>query len=267
MKQHLSITQLNMLSRCGEQYYQRYVKGLKVPPGISLIIGKTVDSSVTKNLTQKLNGQDLLPVEAVVDFAAQEFNREWEASEVALSEEELEKGVRVVKGEALDKSVRLAGLHAIEMAPTILPTHLQRKVQVELTKYPYDLLGYIDIQEGSKAIRDTKTSGKTPAKDIADKDDQLTIYAMMVKVTDGVIPETLCLDYLVDLKTPTAKVFTTQRTEDDFKPILRRVEAAALALEKGVFIPARETDWWCSPKWCGYHSTCQYVKRSRRPTM
>ena len=265
MKEHLSISQLNMLSRCGEQYYQRYIKGRKVPPGISLIVGKTVDGSVTHNLTRKLEGKDLLPVEDVIDYTAEQFNQEWESSEVALSEEEMAKGLKIVKGEALDKSVRLAGLHALEMAPAIQPTHLQRKVQVELPGYPYDLLGYIDVQEGTHSIRDTKTSGKTPVKDIADKDDQLTIYAMMVKVTDGEIPELLCLDYLIDLKTPKAQVFSTTRTEEDFKPMLRRVEAASLALEKGVFVPARETDWWCNSKWCGYHSTCPYVKQSHRP--
>lgn len=126
-------------------------------------------------------------------------------------------------------------------------------------------MGFIDIQEGAKAIRDTKTTGKTPPANVADKDDQLTIYAMMAKVVDGAIPESLYLDYLIDLKSPVAKSFYTSREAEDFEPILRRVEVASKALEKGIFVPARETDWWCNPRWCGYHATCPYVKRSRRP--
>lgn len=264
-KRSLSISQLNMLSRCGEQYYQRYVKGRKVPPGISMIVGRSVDESVTENLGHKLKGEDLLPVEAVADFTAERFNQEWDKSEVSLTKEEMEKGIKIVKGESLDKSVRLASLHASDMAPAINPTHLQRKMEVELTGYPYDLIGYIDIQEGDKYIRDTKTSGKTPAANIADKDDQLTIYAMMAKAIDKAIPEQLCLDYLVDLKTPKATTFYTSRDESDFNPMLRRIEVASIALEKGVFVPARETDWWCDQRWCGYWNTCPYIKHGHRP--
>lgn len=265
-KPHLSISQLNMLSRCGEQYRQRYILGRKIPPGIALIVGGVVDKSVTRNLSEKLEGRELLPAEAVEDFTAQTFTQEWDRSDVALSDKEMALGLKVAKGQGLDKSVRLAKLHAKEMAPAIQPTHLQRKVEVELVGYPYDLLGYIDIQEGFRSLRDTKTSGKTPASDIADKDDQLTIYAMMVQVLDGAIPGQLCLDYLVDLKTPVAKTFMTMREGEDFKPILRRVESAGVAIEKQVFIPARETDWWCNKKWCGYWETCEFVKHGKRPT-
>lgn len=263
-KPHLSISQLNMLSRCGEQYNRRYIKGHKLPPGVSLIVGKAVDKAVTRNLANKMDGKGLLPVEQVADIARDEFNSEWDGSDVALQPEEMELGLKIVKGQNADKSIRLARLHATDKAAQIEPTHLQRRVEVELPGYPYDLLGFLDIQEALRSVRDTKTSGKTPAKDVAEKDDQLTMYAMMVKVTDGAIPEKLCLDYLVDLKTPKSETFETTRTDEDFRPILRRVEAAILALEKGVFIPARESDWWCNPKWCGFHSTCPYVKKPKQ---
>jgi hypothetical protein len=264
-KAHLSISQLNMLSKCGEQYRRRYILGEKLPPGIALLVGSAVDKSVTHNLGNKLAGGGLLTAEEVTDLAAQAFNLQWDqAGEVRLDDDEVVIGLKAAKGQGKDKSVRLARLHAVQMAPAIEPTHLQRKVEVELSGYPYDILGYIDIQEGAKAIRDTKTSAKSPAADMADKDDQLTIYAMMAKVIDGVIPERLYLDYLIDTATPKAKAFPTIRSEEDFNPILRRIEAAALALEKGVFVPARESDWWCNPKWCGFHATCAYVKRGKR---
>jgi RecB family exonuclease len=265
-KKSLSISQLDMLSRCGEQYYQRYIKNRKIPPGISLVIGRVDDRSVGKNLTKKMETKSLHNLDEVADFTADIFNEEWEATEVLLTPEESDLGPKVVKGQAMDKSIRLAVLHASELAPFIEPTHIQRKVEVELPGFDYDLIGYIDIQEGSNSIRDTKTSGKTPTADIADKSDQLTIYAMMTRVMDGVIPSQLCLDYLVDLKTPKATTFSTTRTEADFNPMLRRIEAASKALQAGIFIPARETDWWCNPRWCGYHATCPYVKQSRRPS-
>lgn len=264
-KPHLSISQLNMLSKCGEQYRRRYILNHKIPPGIALLVGSAVDRTVTRNLGRKMETRFLLSEAEVADLAAHEYNEQWNQGEVALTEDEALLGLKAARGMGLDKSVRLARLHAAQLAPAINPTHLQRKVEVELKGYPYDLLGYIDIQEGARAIRDTKTTAKTPPADVADKDDQLTIYAMMAKVIDGIIPEKLCLDYLIDTATAKAKSFETQRDTEDFKPILHRVETASIALEKGVFVPARESDWWCNARWCGYHSTCAYVKRARRP--
>jgi hypothetical protein len=211
-------------------------------------------------------GRGLLAVDEVADAAADSFEERWNREEIALNDEELKLGIKQAKGQGHDRSVRLAKLHSQEMAPHIEPTHLQREIKVVLEGHPYDLLGYIDIQEGTNAIRDTKTSGKTPPKDVADRDDQLTLYAMMACVNDGIIPKLLSLDYLIDLKTaPVSKSFLTTRMKEDFKPIIRRIEAASLALEKGVFIPARESDWWCNERWCGFHSNCKFVKRSRRP--
>lgn len=263
-KPHLSLTQLDMLSKCGVAYENRYVKKRKVAPGVSLLVGRAVDRSVGFNLEHKMAGMGLLPREAVADFARDAFNLEWDRSNVSLLPEEAMLGPKRVKGANADKSIRLAKLHHLRMAPAIEPTHLQRRIAVELRNFPYDLEGVIDIQEGPRRLRDTKTSGKTPTADIADRDDQLTVYAMMVKVTDGVIPAKLSLDYLIDNAVPKAQAFETRRTEEDFRPLLHRIERAALVLEKGAFTPARETDWWCSPKWCGYHATCPFVKQPKQ---
>jgi hypothetical protein len=229
-----------------------------------MLVGRAVDKSVTANHGSKKDGKGLMPLQQIADLARDALNTEWDGSDVALTKEELQLGLKTVRGEAVDKTVRLSKLHAREKAPEINPTHLQRQIVVELGSYPYDLTGYLDIQEGVRAVRDTKTSAKTPASDIADKDDQLTLYAMMVRVVDGAIPERLYLDYLIDTKTPKAESFETVRTAEDFNPVLRRVENAITVLEKGAFMPARETDWWCNPKWCGYHATCPFVKQPRR---
>jgi hypothetical protein len=263
-KPRLSITQLNMISKCGEQYRRRYIVGEKRPPAVAMLVGRAVDNTVTQDLTSKKDGNGLLPLDQVMEVARDSLNAEWGRGEVALSDDEVRQGIKAVRGEAVDKSVRLSRLHRIEVAPRIEPTHLQREVVVELPNYSHDLLGYIDIQEGAERVRDTKTSAKTPSADVAHKDDQLTLYALMVKVIDGEIPRELCLDYLVDTKTPKAESFPTERTLEDFEPMLRRVENAISVLEKGAFVPARESDWWCSPRWCGYWNSCPYVKKARR---
>lgn len=264
-KGHFSFTQLDMLSKCGEQYQQVYVLKRRMPPGVAALVGRSVDKTTTQNLASKMKGEGLLPAEAIADLARDHFNAEWQRGEVSLLPEEAIAGVKIAKGEGVDKAVRLAKLHARKFAPEIEPTHLQRKVVIELPGYPLDLEGYIDIQEGWRSLRDTKTSHKAPKDDTADKSDQLTIYAMAVRVVDGFIPEKVCLDFLVDTDRPRAIPLASKRTEEDFKPVLRRLETAFLAIEKGVFVPARETDWFCCPMYCGFFGTCKYTKKTRRP--
>ena len=261
-KPHLSISQLNMLSFCGEQYRRRYVLGEKRPPGVSLLVGSSVDGSVNANLGNKIINNELLPVEQVLDIARDTLNHEWERGEVALDEKEKALGTKQTRENAVDKAVRLSELHATKLAPFINPTHVQRKWEIELDGYPVDLMGFIDVQEGSKAIRDTKTSGKSPAKNAADTSDQLTIYAMAAYVLDGKIPDKLTLDYLVDLKTPKESIIETTRTVEDFKPLLARIENACTVLEKGAFVPARQDNSLCSPKWCGYFADCRYTRKT-----
>lgn len=261
---HLSHSQLSMLFRCGEQYRRRYIEGERLAPGIALVVGRAVDKSVTENLSHKMAEGALLPLDAIRSIARDDVQATWEGDEgIALSEEEQAEGVAKVKGDAIDKSVRLAELHARRLAPALSPTAVQRKWEVSLEQagYPATLVGVIDIQEGRDSIRDTKTAAKSPTADAAHLSDQLTLYALAVKVVDGVLPARLSLDFLVDTKEPKVVPLETTRTEADFQPILRRVERALLVIDAGAFAPANPDDWWCSKRWCGYWQTCPLVRR------
>lgn len=261
---HISISQIDMLSRCGEQYRRRYVLGEIIPPAVAMLVGGAIDKSVNRNMQHKIDTKgELLSIEECAETARDELNNRWESG-VMLDAEEREKGIKAVKGEAVDKSVRLSTLHAGDTAKIIAPTHVQRRCEVDLTGYGVRLLGYIDIQEGHVSVRDTKSSAKTPNKDIAHQSAQLTNYALMVKVLDGKTPEKLILDYLIDTKIPKAQSFESTRHDEDFMALLRRIETMLMALEKGVFVPARETDWWCSERFCGYWHSCPYIRKPKQ---
>lgn len=260
-KPALSISAIDMLSKCGEQYRRRYIEKERLPPGIALLVGKAVDGAVNANLQYKMVAHELLPLEQVRSVARDTFAFAWSTEEVHLTDEERKQGTGKSKGEAIDKTVRLAELHAEKVAPQLQPTAVQRKWTLELPRYPMDLTGYTDIEEGA-TVRDTKTSHKSPRADEAELSDQLTLYALAKRVLDkqeDVIP--VALDYLVDLKTPKVEVRTSTRSLEDFQIMLRRIEVAQAAIEKGAFVPARQSDWWCSEKWCGYSRTCPYFRR------
>jgi CRISPR/Cas system-associated exonuclease Cas4 (RecB family) len=261
---HISITQINMLGFCGEQYYRRYVLGDKIPPGISLIVGKCTDKTVNDDMTAKIETGELLPVEQIKDIAHDTLNVEWDHG-VLLTEDEVKEDLKKVKGAAIDKTVRLSVLHRTDLAPKLNPTHVQRKWELELPGYP-NIIGYIDLQEGTTSIRDTKTTARTPSEDAAHISEQLTIYALAGRVLDGKIPDKLFLDYLVDNKVPKVEIRESIRSEADFGPLFRRLEIALKMISSGLFMPTKQdNNPLCSPRYCGYYRTCPYVRQTIYP--
>jgi len=260
-KPHLSYTQINMAGRCMTQYEFRYIQGMKRKPKVAMIVGGATHESIQPNMEHKRDTGQLLPLEAVQDFARDALVKRWEQEGVELEPEEEEKGWKKVQAEAIDTAISLGVLHHRSVAQTVVPLYVERPWRIEIPNYPYDLIGYIDIQEESR-IRDTKTTGRAPAKDAAETDDQLTLYAMAGLVLDKKIPE-LQFDWLVKKKTPEVVSQSTTRTVEDFDPILNTIEIMARCIEAGLFPPTNPKNWWCSPKACGYWNECKYARRKR----
>ena len=258
----VSHTRMAMLSRCGEQFRRRYLDGDVMTPGAALIVGGAVDRSVTTNMRHKLSGEGLLSLEAVADFARDECSMRWSAGEVLLTDDEVELGPAKAKGEAVDKSVRLAQLHASHLAPSINPTHVQRGFDLDLSGagYPAHVVGYLDLQEPERII-DTKTSKRSPGGAEADTSLQLGLYALAAKVLDGALPAHVQLDYLVDLKTPKVVRLESSRDEAALAPVLRRIERFIETVQRGHFQPASPDDWACSRQWCGFFGSCRFALR------
>jgi hypothetical protein len=249
--------------KCNEAFRRRYIENEIIPPGVALIVGTGTHHSIDVNLTAKITTGSLLSIVDVTDAARDGVNKAWEQG-VKLDDEEATRGIKAVKGEAVDKAVRLATLHARDKAPRLNPTHVERKWSLELTGYDVDLVGRIDCQEGALTIRDTKTSGKTPSDDCAEKSVQLKAYSAAVKAIDGDLPKFAVLDYLIDNKTPVIKSFEMVPTDEDTRSMLARVETIILAMQKGVFMPVEPTHWACSERFCGYALSCRYfVKKPK----
>lgn len=260
-KPHLSASQLLMAGRCMEQYRRRYIEGHKISPGIAMSIGRATHRSIEYNMKSKLSTGELLPLEEAKEIARDTFVSICDTEEIRLDDDEKAKGLQAVKGEAIDWAVRLAETHYRGLAPTIAPIHVERPWRIEIKDYPYDLIGYIDIQD-SDTIIDTKTVSKAPAASSAETDDQLTLYAMAAHVLDNRIPS-LRKDFLVKSTTPKIIQQMTERSVDDFNPILFRIEALSLCIEKGIFPPTNQDNWWCSTRFCGYAMTCKYFRRRK----
>jgi hypothetical protein len=264
----ISNSQIETMEKCGEQYFRRYIKRDKTAIGLSLIVGSAVDYSVTANLQSKIEKGSYLNEELIREFANKEFDRRIKeaAGELGLLLKMQEKliGEQAAIQAAREKAIRLALLHYRDVAPKITPMYVQRVVGVVMPGMPFDLNGIIDIQEPD-SVRDTKAKKASPPKGTADVDDQLTMYGMLLYLRGEEIPKRFILDCLVDTKTPKYVPDESTRQESDFEPLIQRIYTIFEAIKRGVFVPARETDWWCGQDWCGYWESCKYVKRAQRP--
>jgi hypothetical protein len=170
----------------------------------------------------------------------------------------------------LDKWLRTKGKEFHERAENASSRILRKILHQQAAhmnaaaKIGMDFVGEQDIVERfgqALVIRDTKTSKKSPSANTADESHQLSAYATASRVLDGKVPDAVKLDYLVDLKSGT-KTMTLEsvRDESDVQKYLNRLIPAIAAIRSGNFVPAPDTAWWCSSKWCAYHSMCPYVR-------
>jgi hypothetical protein len=259
---------MESLARCGIAFERRTILRQKTPPNARMVIGTAVDRSVRKNLQHKIDtGGELITVEQARDEARDALVEQWNLG-IQASEEDREDGASE-KDKALDMSVNLAGLHHVALAPSLAPTHVARKWALDVAGLGIQVVGEIDIQEGRSSIRDTKTSGKSPVKTLADTSLQLSTYALAVRQIDGAIPGRVVLDYLVQTpKRGDTKLIhlTSERSDADLQPVLERIALMDRIIESGNFTPAPIDSWQCAARWCPYHpgaggefSNCKYA--------
>lgn len=253
-KPYLSVSQINMLAKCGEQYRRRYVLGQKRPPAVAQVIGKGVHASVEKDLTSKLEWGELIDDEEIPDLAADATRRMWQADEPQREEGDPD------QGGAVDEAVSLARLHHGKVAPAITPVALERAFLLEIPEFPFDLMGVVDVEEPTR-IRDTKTSGKAPSGNPAERDLQGELYTLEARLRGH--DKVFQMDHLVRGRSPRYIPSEARYTEADHLSFLRRVEAAAAAVKAGTFLPAAPGSWACSPKWCGYWNDCAWGARQQ----
>lgn len=265
-KPQLHVTEMNTLSRCGIQFQRRFGHKYDVwheaeisPPSIALCQGKAVHRAVEKNLSQKMNAGTLMTTEEVADSTGSFWNEEVEGDLFLTPDEELIK--QKVLDAAKDQTIRLALLHHLEAAPIINPIAVEEKFVVELTGFPFDLAGTVDIREVD-TIADTKTKGSKPPADSV-QSIQLGMYTISEQQNHKRTPEKLRLDVLVKNKTPKYVRVEGKPTEALLKATWSRIERAGELIEavqagKQAFTPADPEHWCCTARFCGYARTCPF---------
>lgn len=252
-----------MFLRCQLQFQYRYLDGQIRPPGVALLVGSTVHKAAEVNLLAKRDNGAQLAHEDVADLASMEFDRQWSAApEIDLDDEERDRGATAVKGDAKDQSVKLAVLHAVELAPKLAPLHVERSVRVAIPGIRNELEGTFDLQTRDGKLHDLKTSGKKLGVDAITDSVQMRLYSVLAEIADGKAPTKLALDVVQKNKTPLAYIVESP-TFASSKPIMELIARVERVIETGIFAPAEPTSWVCGKSYCGWWDTCPFGRAAR----
>jgi integrase len=233
-KPFLSHSQLDMFTRCPEQYRRRYIEREKIPPGIAMLKGTGFHGAAKRNFRQKMQSHEDMPPNEIVDAAVAEFEGSARGGYM-LTEEERSTGADKVVGQAKDQLVQLAYFYAAWQAPDYQPVLVEERVRIELAKNPYDLLGILDLADTRDIVADFKTTGRSKQASEADTSTQLTIYAAAFTALTHRRPQRVALDVIVQGKKGCSRqLLESDRAPADFSALANRLPIAVPTINKEV---------------------------------
>lgn len=276
-KGYLSISQVNMYLRCGQQYKFRYVDDHMRPPGVAAALGSGGHAALETTHHHIVDHDKPAPTEQLLDCFSDKFAEisqtieDWEGEEPGLIK---------------DKGIVLVRMYNEKWAPNVRPQvdaqnvrGIEKKFDTLVGGVP--MVGVIDLIDANAdiamsheelkqiqaimgpkwvaedlrtSIADFKFIGKTMAQSMVDGALQLTMYSLATGIA------AVRFDQLVKTKTPKVVRATSIRTRQDHLWLQRVIREVAEAISKGVFPPCDPTDWVCSEKWCGYWHMCRGKK-------
>jgi len=233
----LSPTQINMFMRCQYQWYLRYIEGLKIPPKPDMVVGSSFHKAMEKNFKHKLETQEDLPVNEVIDVYSEAFEERLEEVE--------DKPEDKVLGELKDSGYKITKEYRENKAPEIKPLEIETHIEAQITP-DIKLYGYADIITQDLTVIDLKTVKRKPQNNQIDFSYQLQLetYAIHGDLRKAQI------HYAVQTKTPQILVLDHQlpATNQRIKTIALQV---AEAIKTGNFLPnGLGHSWACN--YCGY---------------
>jgi hypothetical protein len=259
-KPYISQSQLTMFERCGEQYRRRYIMKEVIPPGITLIRGTSVHKGAQQNFTYKLKKKKDMKASDVIEIAVQTYEDELKKG-ILLTHDEKRIGQKKVKGITKDTIVRMTGIFCKNIAPKYMPKFVEEEHRISWPEKKYDLLAKMDICDVKDVIVDIKTSTRKKNQLEVDTSEQLSFYAMVFKALTGRLPKGVSFETIIANKgTLETQKLSSMRSLEDLRVILRRINAMVDAMDAQIFVPTSPTNWWCSPRYCGYYYQCRFVK-------
>ena len=174
---HFSATSLRMLSRCPEQFRNRYVLHRKERPGSALVIGSAFHDTLRFNYAQKIQTHIDLRYSDVVEYLQDAVWPECIEKDGGVEEIRWDDGQ--TPDDARHDAERITGAYYKSVVPRIQPIRAEQRFSVRVPNVRIPLIGYID-QETETEIIDTKTGKQVQRKVDAAWRFQGSIYQLAI---------------------------------------------------------------------------------------
>ena len=251
MIDHVSNSQMRTFERCQVAWEFSYIKGIKGKPRAAATRGRVVHSSIARNLLQKIESEQDLPEDDVLDFFVDEFKEEshdtwWQPGED--------------QDKVMDAGVRMLQLYHQDVAPETRPIDVEQRFKLDISwkegeeEKQVEFQGILDLlaQDG---LHEIKTIGQTPREPKPDHILQMTGYWVGKESLAGASPTNGRFDYLVALKKAKIVSFPFVPTAGQKRFFVNQVPRVARAMESGHYYPNR-ANFLCKKDWCFYYDLC-----------
>jgi hypothetical protein len=254
-----------MALRCGEQFRRRYIGGEVIPPSIAAGRGTAVHKANKVNLKAKVVGKRDLPLADLQDVTRDAYVQTFQSAGVYIPKEELPAKERLLN-DGLNDALRCTKIYKEEVAPQINPVEIEKPFEIDVG-LDLPLAGRMDYQEEPR-VGDIKTTSLKWQENRIEKEIQPVFYSYVHEKETGIRPE-FVYHILIARRNkkgaPTSEGYQIQKLKPSmqhYKALFAKLELMIRMLKTGVFPPTNPTNWVCSPKWCGYWHTCEYVGNS-----
>ena len=147
--EHISASSLKMAVRCEEQWRQRYVLGIKAPPGLSMLQGRADHKAIEFSMVQKVDTHVDLPTREVQDRYVEELEIAVDSSGGLAEIEVRDADTPQARQRAYDQA-RVHGQDVVAsyhqlVAPQVQPLAVEKEFRLAVPELPVEVLGYIDL--------------------------------------------------------------------------------------------------------------------------
>lgn len=253
----MSPSQFDTYRKCPKRYEYRHIYKVISPPGIAMIKGTAVHKGA--EVTHRKTIETGTPMGLVEAMQAVSDSFDAKRTEIEDWEDE---NPDVFK----DRTLSAFRTYYNEAVPNIRPVKAEHTFAMKFGTVPVrgiiDLVDSVEedaIVDGVKpmveVVSDLKITGARWPEQRVRQSTQLTFYAF-VESTFRVR-----FDFILDQKSGIKyDKSRSMRTAHDFKLLIEDLESAVDGIKRGYFPRSDGTNWWCTPKFCGYYERCRGPK-------
>lgn len=261
MSECLSPSQLVEFQRCGEAWRRRHLEEEFVPPGIAVVVGRSVREAAFACLLHKKKHGEAPAPEEVADLAADAYARGLEQG-VHLAPEDVSSAPKLL-AEGKDNAVALSLLFRQELAPALSPLLVREKVELDLG-LPLPVAVTLDCCTTEGALHAFASASRRWNTERAHGSPAPALWPEALRRAAGIRPSNMVFDVLVAARTPALQQVETARSAEDLARVLRQFRLMVASIAAGIFPPAAPESHICSPRWCGYFYSCPHVPAPRK---